>query len=370
MNKYFLIFLILVIYSTIYTELSFSQYKIRKVVIDAGHGGKDPGAIRKKVKEKDIALSISLKLGEYIEKYLKDVKVDYTRKKDIFIELYKRAEIANKKYADVFISIHVNSHTSPKPYGTATYVMGLSKSKDNLEVAKRENAVILKEKGYLANYKGFDPNSPDSYIVFSLLQNANLEQSLNLAQKVESQFKNRVGRKSRGVKQAALVVLWNATMPAILVETGFISNSAEQKYLMSDQGQSFIASGIFRAFRDYKNELEKNSKNLKPIQYSTNDDNNKKTTVNNKSSVRFKVQIKSSTKKIAKGSKELYGYKNAEEINFKGIYKYYIGNSNSFKEILGIQNNVRKKVKDAFVVAFKNGKRISIKQALNEVGRN
>ena len=368
MNKYFAVLLTIIIYSTVYSEISFSQYRIKKVVIDAGHGGKDPGAVGKKAKEKDIALSISLKLGKYIEKNLIGVKVEYTRKKDVFIELFKRAEIANKKHADVFISIHVNSHTSSQPYGTATYVMGLDKSKENLEVAKRENSVILKEKGYLANYKGFDPNSPDSYIVFSLLQNANLEQSLNLAQKVESQFKNRAGRRSRGVKQAALVVLWNATMPAILVETGFISNSSEQKFLMNDQGQSYIASAIFRAFRDYKNEIEKKSKNLKTIQYSSN--SSTKTISNKKPNVRFKVQIKSSTKKIANGSKELYYYKNAEEINFKGIYKYYIGNTNSFKEILKIQNKVRKKVKDAFVVAFKNGKRISIKQALNEVGRS
>ena len=376
MNKHLVIFLILIIYSLITPSITFSQYRIRKVVIDAGHGGKDPGAVGKKAKEKDIALSISLKLGKYIEKNLTGVKVEYTRKKDVFIELFKRAEIANKAHADVFISIHVNSHTSSKPYGTATYVMGLDKSKENLEVAKRENSVILKENGYLANYKGFDPNSPDSYIVFSLLQNANLNQSLNLAQKVENQFKNRVGRKSRGVKQAALVVLWNATMPSILVETGFISNSSEQKFLMSDQGQSYIASAIFRAFRDYKNEIEKKSKNLKTIQYSSNNNNNNnnnnntKTISNKNSNVRFKVQIKSSSRKIAKGSKELYSYKNAEEINFKGIYKYYIGNTNSFKEILKIQNEVRKKVKDAFVVAFKNGKRISMKDALNEVGRN
>ena len=372
MKKQIIIFLSLIMYLFLSTDFSYSQYKIRSVVIDAGHGGKDPGAVRKKVQEKKIALAISLKLGGYITKYLSDVKVDYTRKKDVFIELFKRAEIANKKHADIFISIHVNSHSSSKPYGTATYVMGLDKSKENLEVAKRENSVILKEKGYLANYKGFDPNSPDSYIVFSLLQNANLKQSLNLAQKVESQFKNRAGRKSRGVKQAALVVLWNATMPAILVETGFISNSAEQRFLTSDQGQSYIASAIFRAFREYKNEIEKNSKNLKTIQYSNNNKNNtsKKPAKKINSEVKFRVQIKSSTRKIPPNSKELHGYKNVKEINFKGIYKYYVGNTNNFKDVLKLQTEVRKKIKDAFIVSFKNEKRIPIKQALKEVGRN
>ncbi|MBN1250503.1 MAG: N-acetylmuramoyl-L-alanine amidase [Bacteroidales bacterium] len=344
-----------------------AQYKIKKVVIDAGHGGKDPGAIGKKSKEKDIALAIALKLGQYIEEYLSGVKVEYTRKTDVFIELFKRAEIANKKQADVFISIHVNSNTSSKPYGTATYVMGLDKTKENLEVAQTENSVILKENGYLSNYKGFDPNSPDSYIVFSLLQNANLEKSLNLAEKVENQFEKRVGRNSRGVKQAALVVLWNATMPAILVETGFISNSNEEKYLMTDQGQSFIASAIFRAFRDYKNEIEKTSKNVKPI---TSNSNLTESSSKKESGVRFKVQIKSSSQRINLGSNELYGIKDAEEINFKGIYKYFVGNTESFKEILKIQNEVRQKVKDAFVVAFKNGNKIDIKEALEEVGRN
>ncbi len=374
MKHYIIIFLSIILHLSINTDFALSQYKIRTVVIDPGHGGKDPGAIGTKAKEKDITLSISLKLGEYIKKYLTDVNVYYTRKKDVFIELFKRAEIANKKHADVFISIHVNSFYSSKPYGTATYVMGLKKSKDNIAVAKRENAVILKEKGYLANYKGFDPNSPDSYIVFSLLQNANLSQSLNLAQKVESQFKNRAGRKSRGVKQAALVVLWNATMPAILVETGFISNAKEQKYLMSSQGQSYIASAIFRAFRDYKNEIEKNKKNIKQIKYPTNT-NTKTTTTktdnkkykNKNSVIKFKVQIKSSVKKIKSGSKELYEYNNAEEMIFGKIYKYYIGNTNDFQEILKIQTRVRKKVKDAFVVAFKNGKRITVKQALNDL---
>ncbi|OQY02772.1 MAG: hypothetical protein B6I20_06490 [Bacteroidetes bacterium 4572_117] len=344
-----------------------AQYKINTIVIDAGHGGKDSGAIGKKAYEKDIALSIALKLGNYIETKLKGIKVIYTRKTDKFIELFKRAEIANKNNAQVFISIHVNSVASPKPTGTSTFVMGIHKSDDNLEVAQRENSVILKEKSYKKNYKGFDPNSPESYITLSLLQNAHLEQSLLFAKKVQDQFKNRAGRKSRGVKQAGLVVLWNATMPAILVETGFISNHSEEKFLRTDYGQSIIASAIFRAFRDYKNEIEKNSKFIPSN--NKNSSNQNYTYTKTETNVIFKIQIKSSTGIIPSKSKQFKGLKNVEKIKYKGIYKYYVGNTGDFKKIVKLQAEVRKKIPDAFVVAFKKGERISINQALKEIGR-
>ncbi len=194
----FFIFLLISFYLFGYQNV-YAQYKVKTVVIDAGHGGKDPGAIGKKVQEKKLTLALALKVGDYIEQNLKGVKVVYTRKTDVFIELFKRAEIANKNQADVFISIHINSNTHSKPYGTATYVMGLHKSEDNLEVAKFENAVILKEDGYKQNYNGFDPNAPESYIALSLLQNAHLDHSLNLASKVQDQFRERAGRKDLGV---------------------------------------------------------------------------------------------------------------------------------------------------------------------------
>jgi N-acetylmuramoyl-L-alanine amidase len=342
-----------------------AQYKVKTVVIDAGHGGKDPGAMTKKSKEKDITLSIALKVGDYIKQNIKGVKVIYTRQKDEFIELFKRAEIANKNMADVFISIHVNSHTNSKPYGTSTYVMGLHKSEDNLEVAKLENAVILKEEGYKQNYKGFDPNSAESYIMLSLLQNAHLEQSLNLAAKVQDQFRDRAGRKDLGVKQAGLVVLWNATMPAILVETGFMSNSAEEKYLTSDEGQSLIASAIYRAFKEYKSEIEKTSLNYdsNPNEVSSGKE------MKDSGKIIFRVQIKSSVDKIKKDSPMLFGYTNVKEYKFKGIYKYYVGESTDFNDIIKLQTEIREKVPDAFVVAFKNDERISIKEAMKEIGR-
>ncbi len=226
------------------------------VVIDAGHGGKDPGNSGKVAKEKNIALKISLKLGAHIEKNMPDVKVVYTRKDDRYIGLDERADIANKAKADLFICIHANSHTTSKPYGTETFVMGHHKDDGNLEVAKRENSVILMDENYKERYEGFDPKSPESYILFTLIQNAYQESSLKFAQKVEDQFKAKAGRLSRGVKQAGFVVLWKTTMPSVLVEAGFLSNSTEEKFLNTDEGQDLIASGIYRAFKEYKSEVE------------------------------------------------------------------------------------------------------------------
>ena len=230
--------------------------KVDVVVIDAGHGGKDPGNNGAVSKEKDIALKLALRLGQYIEKNMPDVKVIYTRKDDRFLELGERAEIANKNKADLFICIHANSHTTSKPYGTETFVMGTHVDERHLEVAKRENSVILLEEDYKEKYEGYDPKSPESYILLTLTQSAYLESSLSFASKVEGQFKNRAGRFSRGVKQAGFVVLWRTTMPSVLIEAGFLSNSAEEKFLITDNGQDLIASGIYRAFKEYKSEVE------------------------------------------------------------------------------------------------------------------
>lgn len=226
------------------------------VVIDAGHGGHDPGTKGKKAKEKEIALKIALKLGAYIEKNLPETKVIYTRKTDKYLALDERADIANKNKADLFICIHANAITNARAYGTETYVMGLSKDNGNFEIAKRENSVILLDENHEERYEGFDPNSPESYILFSLTQSAYQENSLKFAQKVEEQFKNKVGRVSRGVKQAGFMVLWLTTMPSVLIETGFLSYPKEEDFLMSDKGQDLIASGIYRAFKEYKMQLE------------------------------------------------------------------------------------------------------------------
>jgi N-acetylmuramoyl-L-alanine amidase len=232
------------------------EFKVDVVVIDAGHGGHDSGTRGKKVLEKDIALKIALKLGSYIEKNFPDVKVIYTRKDDRYIALDERAAIANKNKADLFICIHANSIPGGKAYGTETYVMGLHKDNSNFEVAKRENSVILMDENYEERYEGFDPSSPESYILFSLTQTAFQESSLLFAQKVEEQFKERVGRLSRGVKQAGFLVLWRTTMPSVLIETGFLSHSEEEQFLAGEKGQDLIASGIYRAFKEYKSEME------------------------------------------------------------------------------------------------------------------
>ncbi len=234
-----------------------SSYRIKRVVIDAGHGGKDPGALGSFSKEKDIALAIALKVGNIINENLKDVEVVYTRDKDVFIPLHERSDIANKNDADLFISIHANAQKGGKTaFGTETYIMGAHTSERNLEIAKKENSVILLEENHEEIYEGFDPNSPESYILFSLYQNAYFHNSLKLADLIEDQFKNRVKRHSRGVKQAGLLVLWRSAMPSVLVEVGFLSNLNEEKYLNNDLNQSYIASAIFRAVRDYKEEVE------------------------------------------------------------------------------------------------------------------
>jgi len=230
----------------------FSQTKV--VVIDAGHGGKDPGAQGRFANEKDITLAIALKVGEYLEKNVKNVKVIYTRKTDVFVPLHKRAEIANKNNADLFVSIHVNATNNSNVNGSETFVMGLHKSEDNLNVAVAENSVILMEKDYKDKYNNFDPKSPEAYIILNLYQNEYLNMSLDLANKLQYQFKERARRKDLGIKQAGFLVLWQTTMPSVLIETGFITNRSEEVYLSSEYGQEIIASAIYRAIRDYLNE--------------------------------------------------------------------------------------------------------------------
>ncbi len=224
------------------------------VVIDAGHGGKDPGCLGSKAKEKDVALAVALKVGGYIKENLKDVKVVYTRSTDVFVELDERTAIANRNKADLFISIHCNSAKNKNVLGAETYTIGMHKTDGNLTVAMRENAVILEEKNHKEKYK-FDPYSIISYIKMSNFQSANQTKSIDFATKVQRQFEKRVNRQNRGVKQSGFLVLWKTTMPAALIEIGFLTNLKEQNYLKTDNGQSYIASGIYRAFKEYKNEV-------------------------------------------------------------------------------------------------------------------
>ena len=232
------------------------NFKVDIVVIDPGHGGRDPGTHGAFMNEKDVTLKISLKVGSYIEKNFPGVKVIYTRKDDRYLALDERAIMANKNKADVFICIHANASPHPTTYGTETYVMGPHKTDSNMDVAKRENAVILLDENHEERYEGFDPKTPESYILFSLAQNAFQESSLTLADRIETQFKSKAGRYSHGVKQAGFWVLWRTAMPSVLVEVGFLTNKKEEKFLSEEQGQDQIAAGIYKAFKEYKTQIE------------------------------------------------------------------------------------------------------------------
>jgi len=255
----------LVLFSILVSSLLFAsfstgnkplKYQIRTIVIDAGHGGHDVGCVGSSAYEKHIALAVSLKLGELIEKYFPEVKVIYTRKTDVFVELHERAAIANRNKADLFICIHCNSGPSTA-FGAETFVMGLHKTTDNLSVAKRENSSILLEKDYKTKYDGFDPNSPEANIIFSLYQNTFMNQSLHFASLVQEQFAQNAGRFNRGVKQAGFLVLFKTAMPSVLIELGFLTNRSDEKFLISETGQNKMANSILNAFKQYKTDTEK-----------------------------------------------------------------------------------------------------------------
>jgi N-acetylmuramoyl-L-alanine amidase len=253
MNKKIIIIFILFSFG-ITTSFVGDENVFDVVVIDAGHGGHDPGCNGGHSNEKEVTLSVALKLGKMIEDSLQDVKVVYTRKTDKFIELSERSNIANKNNADLFISIHCNANDNKEAHGTETFIMGLHKSESNLMVSKRENSVITLEKDYQNNkaYEGFDPNSPVGHIIFSLMQNAYIAQSAKFAGHVETEFQKNTPLKSRGVKQAGFLVLWKTAMPGVLIETGFLTNENDRKTLAKDSGQTVMAKSIFNALKKYK----------------------------------------------------------------------------------------------------------------------
>ncbi len=333
-----------------------AQDKITTVVIDAGHGGKDPGALGKHSKEKDIVLKVALKTGYYIEKYLKDVKVIYTRKTDRFVELKNRTKIANNNKADVFISIHCNASRSSSPYGAETYIMGLHKDKANLEVAMMENAAILLEDNAQDAYGGFNPNAPESYIELSLLKDENQDQSALLAYLVQEQFRKRVGRKDRGVNQAGFLVLWRATMPSILVELGFLSNPKEEQFLNSEEGQVYLASAIYRAFKEYKIAFEKENATQEEIQKTTATQDN--------SRLNYRVQFYTNTVQIPLNDKRFKGLDDVTSYFHNGLYKFtsghYLKQSEAEQHLKEVRN---KGFGDAFIVSFDGDKRIPLSEA-------
>jgi len=331
------------------------DFQLKTIVIDAGHGGHDHGCSGAHSKEKYISLKIAKKLGNYIKGRFPKVKVIYTREADVFVPLHTRAKIANDARADLFVSIHCNAIRTQKHLvkGTETYVMGLHTADENFAVAKRENEAILLEKDYKKHYDGFDPNSPEGHIILSMVQNAFLEQSLIFAEKVETNFKQIAGRKSRGVKQAGFVVLKATTMPSVLIESGYLTHKSEEKYLQSDKGQDEMAYSIFKAFESYKKEMEfENS--IPATALPARSEQNKLELSDNKpihiSQTKYKVQIASSKKKIKMKSKKWKKLKFPLEIKQEnGNFKYLAGDFTSKDQA----ESARKKlIKAGFKGAF------------------
>ena len=347
---------------------------LNTIVIDPGHGGKDSGTMgtkRYKKYEKHIALAVSLKLGEYISNEFPDIKVIYTRKTDIFLELNERTELANNSSADLFISIHCDGFTNSSPSGASVFVMGMSKLKANMDVAMRENSAIYMEDNYQQKYEGFDPKSQESYIVFSLMQNTFLNQSLKIAEEVEKEFSTRANRKSRGVKQAPFYVISRTNMPSILIECGFLTNPKEEDYLHSEIGQDYIASAIFRAFRTYKKSVEikddiiiGNSEMIEDTSLKTEKITDKKDIIE-KTNVKllYKVQIGTYLKSML-NDQNFIDLK-AEEHKINGTYRYYISSDNNKSNADTLKDRLRELgFNGAFIVAFLDGKQISTKEAL------
>lgn len=363
------------------------------VVIDAGHGGKDTGATRGGYKEKDINLGVVLALGQLIERNHKDVKVVYTRKSDVFVDLDKRADIANKAKANLFISVHTNSTAakSTTVSGADTYILGLARSEENLQVAKRENSVILLEDNYKTKYEGFDPNSPESYIIFEFMTNTFMEQSLQFASFVQSDFRNVAKRVDRGVRQAGFLVLRKTSAPSVLIELGFINNQSEAQFLSTKSGQQSMATAIYSGFRKYKRDFDKKQGKLVvestevedisfddveeetiTVKNDQNEDRISQVSVSEKvrnntassnkkiekDQIEYRVQFLVSPRKLSGNSSALKGLSPVSFYKDGSVYRYTYGSTTNFNEITKIQNQVRLKFKDAFVIRMKNGKRI------------
>ena len=343
------------------------------VVIDPGHGGNDPGAIGTRGKEKNINLNVARKLGRLIEDNCNDTKVVYTRKSDIFVPLHRRAEIANNAKANLFISIHTNAVAKKNSYvkGTETYTLGLHRTEENLEVAKKENSVILIEDDYKQRYAGFNPNSSESYIIFEFMQDKNMSQSVNFATLIQQNFKG-YNRIDKGVHQAGFLVLRETSMPSVLIELGYISNPSEETYLLSDKGTTDLANAIYRAFINYKG----NSSKIKPTTVTSNtrqeittpkeEEETKET-----SKIKFKIQILASDRVLPQNSRQFKGLNPVSWYKENGLIKYTYAEDEDYNKILKIKRKiVDPKFKDAFIIAFKNDTKININKAIKEFKNN
>lgn len=374
-----------------------AKNKAFTLVIDAGHGGKDIGAPGTIVNEKAINLAVALKLGELIANGHDDVKIVYTRKSDRFVELDERANIANRNKADLFLSIHTNAvKKGSSARGTETFTLGLARTEENLEVAKRENSVILLEDDYLQKYEGFDPNSSESYIIFEFMQTKHVEQSVQFASEIQKSFKS-AQRVDRGVRQGGLLVLRKTSMPAVLVEVGFITNREEERFMKSDEGRNILARSLYNAFTRYKRDYDRKqggvsgqarvaeelkvtnedieaANNAAEQQLVTGDtpvvkestlrerDRSSVKTVSPPSSgageVVYKIQILTSDKQLSLRSGLLKGYQGVDFYKEKGLYKYTYGETTNYNEILRLYRKTKKDFKDSFIVRYKDGERI------------
>ncbi len=393
----------LILFLSIFASSVAAQEKKFVVVIDAGHGGHDPGAMGKISREKDINLAVAKELAKLMENN-KELKVVLTRKTDKYLTLQERADIANENHADLFICIHTNSSKSSSAYGAETYTLGLAKTNANLEVAMRENSVILLEENYQTKYQGFDPTSVDSYIMFEFMQDKYLDKSIEFASLVQ-QHLDRNGRLDRGVRQAGFWVLHRSACPSTLIELGFISNLEEELFLSSEYGQKKMAQAIYTAFLDFKKEHDKRngkpnstsvsnqapskkSENIvsesqnnysTPIQQAeienintANITNQEKQTENILPSTQqpvFKLQILASKKKLSPQANELKGLKSVDYYIENELYKYTVGAETDYNKIVQLKNNLSAKFPQAFIVAFVNGKKVDVKEALRLTGK-
>ena len=398
------------------TEVGAKEFTL---VIDAGHGGHDTGAPGKFSKEKDINLKTALAFGEYVEKNCPDVKVIYTRKKDVFVELKDRAGIANKAKADLFISIHTDAlENNSVARGMTTYTLGMHRAKDNLDVAQRENSVILIEKNYKETYQGFDPNSAESYIIFEFMQDKNMQRSVDLATFIQNKTCQAADRPSRGVKQAGFLVLRETSMPSCLVELGFITTPAEEKLLNEDVTIDNIAKGIYNAFVEYKKKYDNNitvpykaeeptinivdvvpgqekkeevraekpDKTVKAEEKEEQKEGKKKKEEKEEKEEKektlyvasgdnagvpvFKVQILATDKPFKKGDAHFKGRTDYNQYTENGMTKYTIGETTDYNEILRLKSELQATFGDCFVVAFKEGQKMNISEAIKEYKRN
>ena len=366
--------LLLFVLTLIFSIASVAQTNTKPfvVVLDAGHGGKDPGRPTNfGYKEKDIALDIALKVGENLKRH-GDIQVIYTRSTDVFIELRQRAKIANKADADLFVSIHCNAHNS-QAYGTETYVLGIHRNDSNFRVAQQENEVIFLEDDFESNYQGFDPNSPESMIGLTLMQEDYLDQSILLARYVQDNFTYKLKRKNRGVKQAGFWVLHNTYMPSILIETGFITNKSEGDYLNSLNGKTNMSKSISDAILDYKSKLnsdvpsviETTSSHVDITDLELEDVKSVAAPPVNVLSINFKVQISAGSNKLAIKPYNFNGLDQITRQKSNSIYRYFYGNTSDYSIAIKLLNKaISKGYTTAYLVAYMDGVRTTIKEAL------